>query len=166
MRVRRVEPDAWRELADVRLRALADAPTAFASTHAAEVTRSDREWRDWTAAVASGVDAVAFVADDGERLQGLVVGHERTEQPERVALVSMWVAPEARGRGLGSELVERVVEWAEDRGADAVTLWVNESNAPAIGLYERAGFTATGARQPLPSAPDLTEIELALSLPR
>jgi ribosomal protein S18 acetylase RimI-like enzyme len=166
MRVRRVEPEAWRELAELRLRALADAPEAFASTHEAEAGRSDREWRDWTARVAGGVDAVAFVVDDGERLQGLVVGHERTEQPERIALVSLWVAPEARAHGLGSELVERVVEWAEDRGADAVTLWVNEANAGAVGLYERAGFTATGARQPLPSAPDLTEIELALSLPR
>jgi ribosomal protein S18 acetylase RimI-like enzyme len=166
VRIRRVEPEAWRELAEVRLRALADAPTAFASTYEVEAARSDREWRDWAARVAAGVSAVAFVVDEGERLQGLVMGHERTEQPERVALVSLWVAPEARGRGLGSELVERVVEWAEDRGADAVTIWVNEANAAAIGLYERAGFTATGARQPLPSAPDLPEIELALTLPR
>jgi ribosomal protein S18 acetylase RimI-like enzyme len=166
MRIRRVEPEAWRELADLRLRALADAPSAFSSTLAEARLRSDRQWRDWTARLAAGVATIGFVADDGEALHGLVVGYERTEQPERVALVSLWVAPESRGRGLGSALVERVVEWAEDRGADAVTLWVNEENAAAVGLYERAGFTATGARQPFASAPEVAELEFALTLPR
>jgi ribosomal protein S18 acetylase RimI-like enzyme len=166
MRIRRIEPEAWRELADLWLRALADAPAAFAGAVEREEERSDREWRDWAALLAAGVDAVGFVVDDGAGLHGLVVGYEQTERPERIALASLWVAPEARGRGLGTALVERVVEWAEDRGADEVTLWVNDASATALGLYERAGFAATGDRRPLERTRDASEIELALALPR
>jgi GNAT superfamily N-acetyltransferase len=166
MRVRRVEPEGWRELAELRLRALVDASAAFESTFEQERDRPEREWRDWAAALAGGVDSIGFVVDDGAGLHGMAVGFVREERPERASLVSMWVAPEVRRRGLGSELVERVVGWAEDRGSAEVALWVNEASAAAAGLYERAGFAATGGRKPLASTPGAIEIELALPLPR
>lgn len=166
MRVRRVEPEGWRELAELRLRALTDASAAFESTFEQERDRPEREWREWAVALAGGVDSVGFVVDDGSGLHGMAVGFVRAERPERASLVSMWVAPDARCRGLGSELVERVVAWAEDRDAVEVALWVNEENAAALGLYERAGFAATGERKPLASTPGAIEIELVLPLPR
>lgn len=79
-------------------------------------------------------------------------------------LVSTWVAPEARGNGLGSKLVGSVVEWAAGAGASEVTLWVVDGNRPAMALYEEAGFVATGERQPLPSNPTLIESLMTLSL--
>jgi ribosomal protein S18 acetylase RimI-like enzyme len=161
-----VEPEQWRDLRDLRLRALADAPAGFESTLEQERARAEREWRDWAARLAGGVDAVAFVVDDGGVLRGLVVAFLQGEEPARATAASLWVAPEARRRGLGTALLERAVEWAEDAGADQVTLWSNETAAAALGLYERAGFAATGARRPLPSLPDETLIELALPLPR
>ena len=157
MRIRRLDPGEWREYRALRLRALRDAPAAFASTHAGEAARDDDYWRERASRDGSAI----FVADDfGAMAIGYVAGEGRVE------LISLWVAPEARGRGLGTALCERVVEWAEDAGAEEVTLWVNEANAAALGLYERAGFAATGARKPLPSTPGAVEIELALALPR
>ena len=79
-------------------------------------------------------------------------------------LVSMWVRPSARGRGVGESLIEAAAAWAKARGYDTLYLWVTESNAPARRLYQRYGFTPTGERQPLPSDPALSEIQMSRPL--
>jgi ribosomal protein S18 acetylase RimI-like enzyme len=55
----------------------------------------------------------------------------------------LFVAEEARRRGLGDALVALAVERAAERGARRIELDANESNAPALALYERHGFTTT-----------------------
>ena len=65
----------------------------------------------------------------------------------------MFVAPEARRRGVGRALVEAQVRWAEEEGYRRVGLMVNVENAGAIGLYESLGFRDTGERAPLRDGP-------------
>ena len=79
-------------------------------------------------------------------------------------IVSMWVRPAFRGRGVGEALIEATASWAKSRSFPALFLWVTESNAPARRLYARCGFTPTGERQPLPSDPSLPEIQLSRPL--
>ena len=81
--------------------------------------------------------------------------------PGELELVSMWVRPQARGRQVGSALVEAVMEFARARPVSRVHLWVTESNRSARRMYERCGFTETGERQPLPSDPALMEVAMA-----
>ncbi len=57
-----------------------------------------------------------------------------------VELISLWVASDARSKGVGDQLVNEVVRWAANQGAVAVTLAVKTNNAFAIRLYERSGF--------------------------
>ena len=79
------------------------------------------------------------------RLGGSLVGQVGATAPDdrgRVELISMWVAPEARGRGVADALVGAVVDWARERSALGVELWVKRTNAPAIAAYLRNGFTA------------------------
>ena len=87
---------------------------------------------------------------------GLAGGY--VADPDTVELVSMYVRPEARGRGVGEALVAAVARWAEAKGAKSLHLWVTEINAPARLLYQRCGFSPTPERQPLPSNPALGEI--------
>jgi len=61
----------------------------------------------------------------------------------------MWVARDARGTGAGTALVDAVVAWATDRGAERLTTSVTEGNAAATVLYAAAGFADTGRREPL-----------------
>jgi ribosomal protein S18 acetylase RimI-like enzyme len=61
----------------------------------------------------------------------------------------MWVAPDARGSGAGKALLDGVVAWATERGAERLTTSVTDGNAAAAALYQAAGFTDTGRREPL-----------------
>jgi ribosomal protein S18 acetylase RimI-like enzyme len=72
----------------------------------------------------------------------------------------MWVRPAARGQKVGEALVEAAADWARHRGFGVLHLGVTESNAAARRLYERCGFTVTGERQPLPSDPALSVIDM------
>lgn len=159
--VRRIRADEWPRLREIRLRALADAPTAFGDTVAAASGRPDEAWRVRAAANALGEESVLFVAEQDGRWLGLAGGLFAEEAPGVVELVSMWLEPAARGRGVAARLVDAVTDWARGRGADHLRLWVTEGNEAAIGLYLRSGFTFTGELAPLPSHPELREAQMA-----
>jgi ribosomal protein S18 acetylase RimI-like enzyme len=63
-------------------------------------------------------------------------GFVATEVPE----LSIGVAADARGRGVGTLLLDALVAEARDGGFPALTLSVEPDN-PAVRLYERAGFS-------------------------
>lgn len=160
--IRRIRPqdaEAWRE---VRLRALLDAPDAFGSTHAETLARPPGYWSDRAARSATGSATAIFLADGGNGLLGLVGGNCPPGQSEVRELISMWVAPAARGTGLAERLVAEVVDWSADAGSSRVELWVTESNERARRLYARIGFTLTDAQQAHPSNPALAEIQMRL----
>ena len=55
--------------------------------------------------------------------------------------------PEFRGMGVGKALTNALIESARQTGASVVMLEVRKSNAAAIALYEKAGFTLVGQRK-------------------
>ncbi len=55
-------------------------------------------------------------------------------------LEDVFVEEHARGTGLGRALVEFSLDRARDRGCRRAELDVNESNEPALKLYESLGF--------------------------
>ena len=65
---------------------------------------------------------------------------------DQIHINNLAVRPELRGRGLGSLLLQRILEEAERIGAPNATLEVRRSNAAARRLYERAGFELAGVR--------------------
>ncbi len=67
----------------------------------------------------------------------------RAEEEGVVELVSMWIAPTARGRGVGDRLMAQVEEWAREAGAHTLQLSVADGNDKAHALYLRSGFADT-----------------------
>ena len=59
-------------------------------------------------------------------------------------LLAMVVSPDARGLGLGRELVATLVERLRERGCTRVLLTVHPSNEPAIRIYRTIGFEVIG----------------------
>jgi ribosomal-protein-alanine N-acetyltransferase len=66
---------------------------------------------------------------------------------DEAELLNLAVAEGARGRGVGTALVRRVITDAAEWGAWAVFLEVRASNAAALALYGRAGFSEVGRRR-------------------
>jgi ribosomal-protein-alanine N-acetyltransferase len=64
-----------------------------------------------------------------------------------VELQSLAVDPGARRTGIGSALMECLLDWARERGYRALHLEVRAGNLPAIALYRRFGFVQTGRRR-------------------
>ncbi len=62
-------------------------------------------------------------------------------------VMNLAIAPEHRSAGLGTSLMQRLFELTADDGSRGYTLEVRVSNATAIRLYERLGFTAKGVRR-------------------
>ena len=65
---------------------------------------------------------------------------------DQIHINNLAVRPELRGRGLGTLLLERVLDEAARLGAPHATLEVRRSNAAARRVYERAGFELAGVR--------------------
>jgi ribosomal protein S18 acetylase RimI-like enzyme len=84
------------------------------------------------------------------------VGAGPGEFSSSAALTALWVDPRYRDRGVGSALVEAVVEWAQSQGFTQVLLWVTEANRNAERLYVHHGFARTGrASEVRPGEPAL-----------
>ena len=66
--------------------------------------------------------------------------------PGEAQLLNLSVVPDARRAGLGGALLAQFLDDARQLGAEQVFLEVRAGNAPAIALYERAGFTRVGRR--------------------
>jgi GNAT superfamily N-acetyltransferase len=141
----------WQALREIRLQALCDAPYAFSSTHAREAAFGADEWRQRATRDGSFLAFLPEVSPAG-------LGGGYLETPDTAELVSMFVRPQAQGRGVGAAVIDAVAGWARQQGASTVHLWVTETNSRARLLYERCGFTVTAERQPLPSNPALGEI--------
>ncbi|MGV9249616.1 N-acetyltransferase family protein [Streptomyces sp. NPDC003710] len=142
LELRTLEADDWSLWRELRLAALAEAPYAFGSTLAQWQGSGDREER-WRArlSIPGAHDLIAL-------LDGLPVGMASGvpgEGAENVELISMWVNPTARGKGVGDYLIQAVERWAAERGATTLRLSVMPDNHKATALYERHSFTDTGA---------------------
>ena len=141
--VRRIRPDDWRWLRDLRLASLADSPQAFGQRYEEAGLTDDRDWLATARASASGDRRAWFIAWDGDRPAGLVQGRRRP--PNDCLLFSMWVAPDARRHGIGRALVQAVSDWGRSWAASRVILWVISGNDGAISFYESIGFRAQPA---------------------
>lgn len=158
--VRRIGADEQAALRAVRLAALSDSPSAFGSTFEAEAAQPVQHWVERARQGSAGDESATFFATVDGRVVGLVGAYRPDRAGAVVELVSMWVAPEARGSGVARRLVDAVLDWARAGSAGAVELWVTRGNGPAIELYKGAGFRETGDHQPLPSDPCTDEVRM------
>ena len=131
---------------DLLLHAYASEPDAFTSTAEERAAQPLSWWSERLAGPEGG--SVAMGAFAGMQLVGSVtlsLSH-RTKTRHKAELAAMFVWQGWRGAGLGRRLVEAALDYLRQHqpGVTAVALTVTEGNAPALALYEGAGFRAFG----------------------
>jgi putative acetyltransferase len=97
--------------------------------------------RPWTA---QGADIVAVAVDEGRVIGHLGVQRESGPATSHVASLGMAVAPEWRGRGVGSALLAETFRWARWAGVEKLSLSVYPDNEAAGALYRKFGFREEG----------------------
>lgn len=143
--IRVLSADDWPLWRDLRQAALAEAPYAFGSSLADWQGEGDREerWRGRLSGPGSH-NVVAFLEGEPAGMGTGAPAERAPGQPEVVAeVLSMWVAPAARGRGVGDAVLASVETWARSRGFTRLRLDVAPDNPAATALYERNGFVPT-----------------------
>ncbi len=140
-----VEADApgYREL---RLEALLNHPTAFASDYETYVAKPPGFWVDRLRFDQPGDAVRMFFAAHDEELIGMSgVAHDGGIKTRHSAyLVSMYVRPEWRALGIADGLVTACLEWARTAEITILKLGVTTTNLPAIRCYARCGFQMYG----------------------
>ncbi|HET9770220.1 MAG TPA: GNAT family N-acetyltransferase [Acidimicrobiia bacterium] len=92
----------------------------------------------------AGDGAVQFLA---EAADGAIVGGVHAGLSGGVVDLGMFVVAGRRGGGVGSALLEVVIDWARAEQAHKISLAAWPTNHPAIGLYARYGFRIEGVRR-------------------
>lgn len=85
--------------------------------------------------------SVYFVAEENGVLLGGAGIFPTEGLPEGVCeLVKMYLAKEARGKGLGQKMIQHVMNWAKENGYKTVYLETMPELAKAVKVYEHFGF--------------------------
>jgi ribosomal-protein-alanine N-acetyltransferase len=86
-----------------------------------------------------------LVAEEKSELLGYVLAG-RGEAATEGWILSLAVAPAARGQGLGRRLLQAAVTALESQGCERIKLTVLPDN-PALHLYRSLGFTEAGREE-------------------
>ena len=79
-------------------------------------------------------------------------------------ITNVAVSPDCRRQGIARALLDELKARAAQAGLSFVTLEVRASNAPAIALYEGAGFVRVGVRKNFYTAPTEDAVLMTLFL--
>lgn len=82
-----------------------------------------------------------FVAESGARIVGIALVYMRfsTWKGDVLHLEDLIVSEQMRGTGLGTALLDEVVEYGDQLGVKRISWEVLDWNEPAINFYEKKG---------------------------
>lgn len=135
-----MRPDDWPAVRDIYAAGIATGNATFET--------EPPGWERWDA---SHLDGHRFVARRGGRVVGWVALAPVSDRCAYAGVVedSVYVSEDARGQGVGRQLLDAVIN-----SADAADIWTIQNgifpeNAVSIELHQRCGFRVVGVRERL-----------------
>ena len=143
----RLKPDEWQAYRALRLESLQNAPQAFGSSYDTNLARPETFWRERLVEAQTDEQGWLLFARVEGQLVGMV-GAYRTDDAAVVEVISTYVTPAYRGRGVARALMEGLLATLIDTGQfERATLGVNQQQVAAVRLYERCGFACVRTQQ-------------------
>ncbi|MBK1813224.1 GNAT family N-acetyltransferase [Clostridium sp. YIM B02505] len=92
--------------------------------------------------------ALFLVAEiDGKIVGSATLDRSNLSMLSHTADFGITILKEFSGQGIGSLLLEKVIDWVELKKVEKINLEVFEDNLPAISLYKKFGFIEEGRRR-------------------
>jgi len=145
--IRRITESDGPLLRTIRLRALKEDPDAFGSTYADQAAYPAQRWSAMAAESADGDDRCVLLAFHGEAPAGMIRTVRDGRRPGVFGVYSVWVAPDARRRGVGLALLDAIEAWVRSVRGFLLELSVMEDGQAAQALYEAHGYRLDGRRE-------------------
>ena len=148
-----LEPRHWQRVREIYLQGIATGQATFET--------AAPEWRAWDAGHLQHSRLVATPAEDESgaapgrtpAADGQIVGWAALSPVSArkcymgVAEVTIYIAAEARGRGVGTVLLRELIRASEAAGIWTLQSVVFPENLATIRLHERCGFRVVGRRE-------------------
>ncbi|GBF05950.1 N-acetyltransferase GCN5 [Deinococcus aerius] len=99
---------------------------------------TDERTEPFDPAILSGEGSALVAVEEDGRL--LACGALKRIEEDTAEVKRMYTLPEARGRGLGRQILNGLIERGRSLGFRRLVLETGDLQAEAIGLYESAGF--------------------------
>lgn len=139
--IRPVRPEEWEKLRDLNIEIMVNNPSYdddlivdFAST-----PRGEQFFRE----AIERNDGCCLVAEEDGNFLGYVNGGTK-DVPYRKSkyfeIENLGVIPDRKGTGLGSRLLESVIEWAKSNGYQKIYVESYANNQEALAFYRKHGF--------------------------
>jgi ribosomal-protein-alanine N-acetyltransferase len=103
---------------------------------------------------------IYVTASEGQDLVG--VGGAIFSSIDSAEIFTVAVSKENRGKGIGKEIVSKLIDFCVSKNAESIFLEVEDGNTPAISLYSSFGFKAVGKRKGFYHGKDAIIMELKL----
>ncbi|MXR21291.1 GNAT family N-acetyltransferase [Halobacterium bonnevillei] len=154
---REIEVRAWREHHDADSEAFEALVEMYVDFDPADRAQGvppvgETRVRDWLENLLEqdGFDVLAWHGED-------VVGHGTLVPDDETTFeLAIFVHQDYQGAGIGTELIEALLGYGQEHGAEYVWLTVERWNRPAVALYEKVGFETASAES--------FEMEMAIRL--
>ncbi len=101
-------------------------------------------WSEKAVLESAAADTSFFVFSEEEKILGYA-GLQIVLDEGYVTNIAVTKA--ARGKGIGENLVDALINFAKEKKLTFISLEVRESNVPAISLYTKCGFLEVGKRK-------------------
>jgi L-amino acid N-acyltransferase YncA len=138
VKVRDLRPGDWPEVARIYEEGIQTGNATF-----------ETEVPSWEAWAAAHLDEHRFVAERDGRIAGWIALAPVSSRCcyAGVVEISAYVGEEARGQGVGAELLATAIESSERAGIWTLQTGVFPENAPSLGLLRRFGFRVLGTQE-------------------
>ncbi len=111
------------------------------------------EWEEWNR---SKLDDCRLVATDEKTVVGwaALTGSAGHTFFHGLAEISIYVANEAQGKGIGQALMQALIECSEKHGYWTLTAGIFPENSASLKLHQKNGFRIVGTRERPAQMPD------------